>query len=465
MGRPITADTNEDFPTMSNTPLPRNPKIRTLPSYVQKRKKRYYAILEIPKALRQHYPGKSPGKSLVRLVQSLETDSLVVAGRRAAAVVAAWKGDFARLRNEHDDAAYFSRRLRTATTEGEKQTVMAAIELEAGNIASPTYTLDRNHEITPEDMREQEEMVQQEAKDFVDRATGEVVGFTDRLEEWLARSTVTEKTKSMQESDVRRFGVAFPTVQDVTHEGVQRWVDGLGLSPKTIKRILGPLRGYWKYLQRSDVKAAKKDFMPFTNLDLPKRANGPKDQRRPFGKGEVMSLLLLASRKDEQLKDLIMLAMWTGCRIEELCSLKVDKVYEKAPIPYVEIEDAKTAAGWRQVPIHTSLQQHVEALKGESEDGYLMSGLSPNKYGDRSNAIGKRFGRLKTARGFGPEYVFHSIRKTCATLLEQAGVAENIAADILGHEKNTMSYGLYSGGSSMDQKAKAIEKLNYGKAS
>ena len=57
--------------------------------------------------------------------------------------------------------------------------------------------------------------------------------------------------------------------------------------------------------------------------------------------------------------------------------------------------------------------------------------------------------------------MFHSIRNTVSTLLDQAGVQESIAADILGHEKKTMTYGLYSGGSSMAQKIEAIEKINY----
>ena len=60
--------------------------------------------------------------------------------------------------------------------------------------------------------------------------------------------------------------------------------------------------------------------------------------------------------------------------------------------------------------------------------------------------------------------MFHSIRKTVATLLEDSGVAENVAADILGHDKPTMTYGLYSGGTSLATKRDAIEKLDYGRA-
>ena len=58
--------------------------------------------------------------------------------------------------------------------------------------------------------------------------------------------------------------------------------------------------------------------------------------------------------------------------------------------------------------------------------------------------------------------VFHSIRKTVATLLEQADVHENVTCDIVGHEKTaTLNYDLYSGGTSMAQKMEAMAKISY----
>ena len=48
-----------------------------------------------------------------------------------------------------------------------------------------------------------------------------------------------------------------------------------------------------------------------------------------------------------------------------------------------------------------------------------------------------------------------------ATQLEGAGVSENITADILGHEKQTITYGIYSGGTNLEQKLDAIKKLFY----
>jgi integrase len=54
-------------------------------------------------------------------------------------------------------------------------------------------------------------------------------------------------------------------------------------------------------------------------------------------------------------------------------------------------------------------------------------------------------------------HVFHSVRKTVGTLLENAGVTENVASDILGHEKPRITYGLYSGGASLEVKRAAVE--------
>ncbi len=45
--------------------------------------------------------------------------------------------------------------------------------------------------------------------------------------------------------------------------------------------------------------------------------------------------------------------------------------------------------------------------------------------------------------------------------MENAGVPENVVADIVGHEKPTMTYGLYSGGVSLAVKRAALAKLAY----
>jgi len=152
--------------------------------------------------------------------------------------------------------------------------------------------------------------------------------------------------------------------------------------------------------------------------------------------------------------------MYSGARIEEIFSLRVENVNLEAGS--FEIAGAKSAAGNRVVPISSRLAATMARLVSANRpDGFLLPGKA-NKYLDRAGAIGKRFSRLKKDMRFDGRFVFHSVRRTVASLLEQAGVAENIAADILGHEKAaTLSYGLYSGGTSLEQRRAAIEKLTY----
>jgi integrase len=98
----------------------------------------------------------------------------------------------------------------------------------------------------------------------------------------------------------------------------------------------------------------------------------------------------------------------------------------------------------------------------DETDEYVVPGFEIDKRGERGKALGKRFGRVKKGVGFTERtHAFHSIRKTFTTLMEQAGVQEGVTADIIGHEKPTMTYGVYSGGSSMEQKREAINKLKY----
>ena len=420
-----------------------------MPSYLQKRRRRWYAVLEIPKALRHLFSNKP------RFILSLETESRTVAERRVGPLVTAWKKEIAAARNEpvDDDAAFFRRALRNAKTEEQRQSILDQIDIAAWEIGA----------INVENVGDPPSS-DPEAGRFYALATGTLTPFSEHLDEWLSTTRTTAKTKDIQRSDVHRFAAKFATVQDVQRAEVRRWITDLmnngdrPLAPKSIQRILSALRGFWRYLQ--SIEVAGEDHEPFDKLDVARQNNRTEQRtaRQPFEPDEVVKLLEAAiQRNDDLLADLIRLGMWTGCRIEELCALKVEQVKDG----HFSVGDAKTKAGWRDVPIHRELAQTMTRLIEGSKDGYVLSGLTFNKYGDRSNGIGKRFGRLKTGLSFGSQLVFHSIRKTVVTILENAGVPENVVADIVGHEKTTMTYGLYSGGLSLAVKSDGLDKLAY----
>jgi integrase len=405
--------------------------------HLERRRQLWYAILTIPADLRDHF-----GK--LRFVQSTGTPDKRIAEVVAAPLVARWKAEIQQARGETNPLLAEALRWKRDIQYHE----------------SDPYQQEAIEGILEDRARQLENSKGYQAADtFFRVATGQSTLSSTFYEQWKTEITLAPKTKDQMVKDVGLFVAKLPTLQQVSKRAVKGWMDDLsreGKSASSQKRILSFCRNYWKYLQSHDEVPV--DFDPFSGVlsftKTQKTSTG--GSWLPFSPDEVVQLWKKAN-EDQQLSDLIYLGAYTGARIEELCSLKVSDVTKDA----FKVTDAKTAAGIREVPIHSALVPLVIKLKKESEDGYLISGLTFNKYNDRSNAVGKRFGRLKRAAGFGDKLVFHSIRKTLTTLLENAGVSENLAADIVGHEKPRITYGLYSGGASLKVKKEAIERVSY----
>lgn len=291
------------------------------------------------------------------------------------------------------------------------------------------------------------------------QAIGEASPLSTRIDAWEAQLGMGSREARMYASDVRAFCAshAQATVEGLTGAVVQAWIEGpcKGLAPKTIDRKLSALRNYWGWLQAHGV--ASDTNKPFHGRRLPK-AQKDVVKRQGFTVDQIGRLTEAAQDGgDRALADLIVLAAYTGARIEELCSLKPSHVERVAGA--LTIPGTKTDAAARKVPIHSAIHYVVDRLVADAgPDGYLIPSTADNQHGERSAPLSKRFGRLKVRLGHGPALVFHSIRKLTATLFEDAQCPEGIAADILGHEKPTMTYGLYSAGSSLATKREWIEK-------
>lgn len=415
--------------------------------YLEKRRQRWYACHDIPTDARPILNGAK------RFVKSLGTDDRGIAKERAAGLEAEWRKAVREARNALQAA-------RNASDPAEKAALVWQEHWRgAADAADRKAVIDH----VAEEALQLDPAGGALAQRFYDIATGKRVRFDQHLDEHAATLRNEAKSVAMKRATIKVFAAAHPFVADATRKRVQEWVNGLATSGKavaTIRRSLSELRGYWRYLQAVEVASA--DAFPFDRLAVPRpssRGNGD-GERQPFTAKDVVRLLQAARKKDDgELADLIALGMWTGARIEELSALKTDAVDLQRG--YFAVADAKTQAGVRQVPIHPQLKSTLARLVKGSRDGFVLSGLAPNKYGDRSNAIGKRFGRLKKAEGFGEAHVFHSIRHTVATMLENAGVNEFTAAAILGHDRPGMTFGLYSGGPSLSVKRRAIRKLRY----
>lgn len=86
----------------------------------------------------------------------------------------------------------------------------------------------------------------------------------------------------------------------------------------------------------------------------------------------------------------------------------------------------------------------------------MFTDLTENKFGDRSNAIGKRFGRLNTDADFGRE-----IRKTFANQLWSAGVQAELISQLQGHSTGSLTLDVCAQDPARPAKAKAIGVLSF----
>jgi integrase len=412
-----------------------------MPRYLLKQRQGWYAVLEVPKALK----GKL-GKT--RFKQTLSTQSLTIAQERVLPLIIQWKRLFVAVRTGDD-----------SSLEGAVALHRSHIEFHRKDGWTENEIKDMSIDVLPHWKHEPEK--HKEAVLVHDIAFGKKFLLTEYFDEWQESSKhLAQKTRDMQRRDVIEFCKEFRFASDATWHKVVKWVDTellqkRGLSEATARRIISACRAYWKWLMRH---RGLEDSSPFTDV-VPNKKTGrsAKPKRKGFDVEDYRRLLAAASKNNKHLSDLIRLGAHTGCRIEELCSLKLDNVKPDRLV----IEDAKTQAGWREIPIHKDVSKLVADLARESSDGFLISGLTFNKYGDRSNAIGKRFGRLKHSLNYGSDYVFHSFRKGLARQLETNGVPENISARLLGHEINTMTYGLYSGGVDFSVLVGAISKVSW----
>ena len=416
------------------------------PSHLVKRYNTYFAVLYVPKEI-QYIIGKA------KFSKSTGTDNRKLAETIAQVYVMGWKAEIEAARSKSDDPLIQSAKdIRKLLKSSPAHLVQDAIDEE---IAKLNLAKKEIH-----------------AEVFEQIATGKNQYLEDVLKNWKKHEEdrgLSQKNIDQMFSDIEIMTTQFPTAPLITAKSVDLWIRHIAkkgkLSASSVTRIIGSSKNFFKYLQfiKEIPQTEPNPFVVPIEFKISNKPNSKSVNKTqswlPFSPKEIVSLYKIALDENQKLADLILIAMYTGARIEEICSLLCKDVDLKEES--ITIVDAKTEAGERTIPIHPYIKDRIEKLIEDSTDDYLLSGLTKNKYGDRANSLGQRFGRLKTRQKFSSRYVFHSIRKTFTTMLENAGVGENLAADIVGHEKPRITYGLYSGGASLEVMREAIMKIAY----
>ena len=313
--------------------------------YIEQRRRRWYAVLDVPAELR-----KEVGTS--RFVRSLGTESKTEAERLVFAVIAEWKAI-----------------IHSAKTSGSQHTTMDLnaplrwrSELEKVSGSPDDY---QNLRSLLDDKFVELSYVDENAAKLAQKmALGETFPLDKCAEEWLQSLDNEPKTIDMKRSDLKRLTRDFQFSHELTKQKLQTWTHKLqsegSLRPATVRRIVSSCRGYWNYLHMiGKVLEGESIFDGASPKKLTKAKAALQDKRKPFLTSEVSSLLTSVLEKgDLDLARLIWIAMWTGCRIEEICSLKLEDVHSS----HFEVKDGKTSAGNRLVPIHPKLGRLMKQL-------------------------------------------------------------------------------------------------------
>lgn len=190
------------------------------------------------------------------------------------------------------------------------------------------------------------------------------------------------------------------------------------------------LKTFWgqmfKYALEHDI--VQKDYATFVKI----RDKAPETKRDAIPQNDIQRLWEEADKGNET-AEIALIYIYTGLRATELLEVPKENIFLDKRIM---IAGKKTDAGKdRRIPIHKSIHPFIE--KRMKEDGETL--ITRENKGKRIAIKYKHFldsywnelmEQLKM------EYTIHYTRHTCATMMREANIEEDIRKLILGH-KNT----------------------------
>ncbi|MDR1687115.1 MAG: site-specific integrase [Clostridiales bacterium] len=238
-----------------------------------------------------------------------------------------------------------------------------------------------------------------------------------------------------------------------------------GLSPKTVRDTLVVVKSILDFAHKSNPSAS----------DL--KITYPKSGRkliRVFSRHEQNALEQVLKDKPDKYKTGILLCLYTGLRIGEICALlwknisldmgvisvkqtlqRVKNMDKSASNKTMIIIDApKTICSIRDIPLSSNMVRHLSAFY-TGEDGYFLSDSRSGITEPRT--LQNHFKNyVKTAGIASANY--HCTRHTFATRCIEAGMDVKSLSEILGHSNVNITLNRYVH-SSFEQKREGINQL------
>ena len=283
----------------------------------------------------------------------------------------------------------------------------------------------------------------------------------------VSESFLSEKKKSIKYSSYKKkqshidHFIRWTSDRDITNidkkivgDYVTSIIKNKNPSPATIRDIASSIGSLFKwaegrgYIERS----------PFYNLNLPK-INRSSKKRIPWSNENIMKFLKSEIIGENEFTATCV-ALYSGMRINEICNIQKGNISENC----FKVLESKTEASQRVIPIHPVLKPIIEMFLKSTLEEFLIKGIKSGGYDKkRSWNFVKKHGRLRKNINLPEGVVFHSLRNTFATRMENLGIPRNHTSQLMGHEDSNMALDVYSGGLAIEPLVKSMKKLTYGK--
>ena len=321
-----------------------------------------------------------------------------------------------------------------AIGDDEKEYVREQILDEADTIASELGVMEALN------FKDEDQLTDEERKpiNFYKTATGQLHPIAEFKDEWLL-TIERERTRIDYRRAITVLQKHFAVMEELDWEKADRFLKTIGklehVTTPTVKKWRGAYVNFWDW-------AGKNTSVWKDHTNLPKSRKIVKEAWTP----EEVALLYhnLRTANDGTsgwLKDAVWIAAHTGARQGGIAELDYDENKQTIFIPAKKKEEKD-----RTIPAHPAIRDNLKSWT-----------LNRRARGSISN----RFTEFKTRLGFGEEKDFHSFRRTFITMMENLEAPENVVADIVGHKKATISYGVYSGGTKLPLMEKFLFQLEY----
>lgn len=267
-------------------------------------------------------------------------------------------------------------------------------------------------------------------------------------------------------------------VRRITTEKVERFVQHQlnagklngkgGLSEKTVKDMVVVLKSICHYAEQMGISAP-------CRFELIRVRQNSKELQI-LGKQEQRKLKSFLMEDDSLKKTGVLLSLYMGLRLGEVCALKKSNILYKEKILQVRctmqriqnfddgqekktkiiITEPKSNCSVRDIPIPAFLMKRLEQLQEASENAYMLTGDEEEFIEPRQleNIFQKYLKECQLEK-----MNYHILRHTFATRCIEEGFDVKSLSEILGHASVNITLNRYVH-SSMEQKRKCMEKLN-----